>query len=353
MSLVNEGFVDIKTVPKTLQDRFVVPPFSVLDASQGYWQRRKRAWVRLGIKGVVTEDNIHTSKGSGLAESDKPLITFRDKNKKGLGNYHDNEGTSNIDHYREKEGTKKAKMGSTTVCATDWMKRGPDEGGSLFDPVLCEIMYKWFCPTQGAILDPFAGESVKGMVAATLGYKYTGIELRPEQFEANKKAAAKHNLTPEYINGDSERLNRIIRPERKFDFIFTSPPYYDLEIYSESEKDGSAFETYDKFMDWYYKIFHQAVSHLKENRFLAVKIGEIRDKKTGAYRNFVGDNISCFMDLGLHYYNEVVLITPKGSLPIRAGKQFTVSKKLAKGHQNILIFFKGDLKAMKGEFETW
>ena len=34
----------------TLAERFVVPPFSVLDARQGYWQERKRAWLDLGIQ---------------------------------------------------------------------------------------------------------------------------------------------------------------------------------------------------------------------------------------------------------------------------------------------------------------
>ena len=34
----------------TLAERFGVPPFSVLDARQGYWQDRKREWLSLGIK---------------------------------------------------------------------------------------------------------------------------------------------------------------------------------------------------------------------------------------------------------------------------------------------------------------
>lgn len=34
----------------TLAERFLVPPFSVLDARQGYWQERKRAWLALGIE---------------------------------------------------------------------------------------------------------------------------------------------------------------------------------------------------------------------------------------------------------------------------------------------------------------
>ena len=35
---------------QTLAERFLVPPFSVLDARQGYWQDRKRAWIALGIE---------------------------------------------------------------------------------------------------------------------------------------------------------------------------------------------------------------------------------------------------------------------------------------------------------------
>ena len=34
----------------TLSDRFMIPPFSVLNAREGWWQDRKRAWLALGIK---------------------------------------------------------------------------------------------------------------------------------------------------------------------------------------------------------------------------------------------------------------------------------------------------------------
>ena len=36
-----------------LTDTFIVPPFSVLDARQGYWQERKRAWLSLGIQSEI------------------------------------------------------------------------------------------------------------------------------------------------------------------------------------------------------------------------------------------------------------------------------------------------------------
>ncbi len=35
---------------KSLSERFIVPPFSVLDARQGYWQEGRRGWRALGIQ---------------------------------------------------------------------------------------------------------------------------------------------------------------------------------------------------------------------------------------------------------------------------------------------------------------
>lgn len=37
-------------VDGALKKRFLIPPFSVLNAREGAWQERKRAWVALGIK---------------------------------------------------------------------------------------------------------------------------------------------------------------------------------------------------------------------------------------------------------------------------------------------------------------
>src|SRR5688572_4612648 len=59
---------------------------------------------------------------------------------------------------------------------------GPEEapqgsGTSIFDPVLCELIYRWFVPPGGLVLDPFAGGSVRGIVAAMLGRRYVGVEL--------------------------------------------------------------------------------------------------------------------------------------------------------------------------------
>ncbi len=72
-------------------------------------------------------------------------------------------------------------------------------------------------------------------------------------------------------------------------------------------------------------------------------VGDFRDK-AGHYRNFPGETIAAFEAAGLHLYNEAILITSVGSLPIRTSRIFPVGRKLGKSHQNVLVFCKGDPK---------
>lgn len=67
---------------------------------------------------------------------------------------------------------------------------------SMFDPVLCEIMYKWYCPKGGKIIDCFAGGAVRGLMAYKFGYNYTGIDLSRKQIEENVKRAKQLRIKP-------------------------------------------------------------------------------------------------------------------------------------------------------------
>lgn len=213
-------------------------------------------------------------------------------------------------------------------------------GTSIFDPVLCELVYRWFCPLEGRILDPFAGGSVRGIVAAVLGRHYTGMDLRSEQIAANVEQGQR--ITPEnpptWLVGDSSTD----LPAGKFDLVFSCPPYADLEVYSDDPRDISTMD-YPEFREVYRTIIRQCVDRLHDNRFACFVVGDVRNKK-GMYLNFVSDTIAAFLDCGMSLYNEAILVTAVGSLPIRVGKQFESGRKLGKTHQNVLVFIKGDPK---------
>lgn len=92
----------------SLKKRFLIPPFSVLDTKQDDWQKRKASWLDLGIKSEIGR---------------KDGLIFNENLKVGKN-----------------------------------MK-----GTSVFDPVLTELIYRWFTPHENSnIIDPFAGGSVRG-----------------------------------------------------------------------------------------------------------------------------------------------------------------------------------------------
>ena len=124
------------------------------------------------------------------------------------------------------------------------------------------------------------------------------------------------------------------------DFVFSCPHYGDLEVYSENPLDLSTMSRAG-FLAAYRAIIAAAVGKLKPDRFACFVVGDYRDKR-GFYCNFVSETIGAFEAAGARLYNEAILVTAAGSLPIRAGKQFASTRKLGKTHQNVLVFLKGD-----------
>lgn len=608
----------------SLANEFMIPPFTVLNAREGWWMDRKRAWLALGIKSEVGRGENLLGMSDTMLEPDpekraamqaareeakgkartfgQDLMRGEGTNavtgrKKGLGGV-TMDALSSHPRYYEQKTAAEAKVGRKLTPEEferdHWVL--PDSelssGTSIFDPVLCELAYRWFSPVGGRVLDPFAGGSVRGIVCAALGRHYTGVDLRAEQIEANRaqwpavaaqlgtpapraaeevpalavdeiegirvvrddrvlggtKRRALDRLvagidadelvyaTPAYgfaqialagacraagkkatifvaarsdrhprtqlaadlganiVEVKAGRLNVIQSRARKhceatgaylvpfgmddeifvdamaqeiaalpgeaptevwcvagsgtltralqrafpdaahhavqigrdpdvgeaklwkapeafeddatdpppfpscsnydakawrfirehaapgalfwnlgadiepqpafapvkpvwhvgdsnkvladdavggdFDFVFSCPPYGDLEVYSDDPDDISTLDMAG-FDAIYAEIIAKAVARLADNRFACFVVGDYRDKR-GIYANFVSKTIAAFEAAGAPLYNEAILITSVGSLPIRTAKQFRSTRKLGKTHQNVLVFVKGD-----------
>ena len=273
-----------------LRDKFIEPPFSILDTKSGNWQKRKRLWIGKGLKSEVGRD-------------------------------------------------------ATTFNMSDWLKEKPRNGTqnmsdtSIFDPALCEVLYHWFCKDGGNILDPFAGGSVRGIVANYLGYKYTGIDIRQEQIDSNREQAMDilpiENQPQWYVGDSNELLDDKWNVD--FDLVMSCPPYADLEVYSDLEGDISN-KPYKQFLELYESIIEKSCKLLKVGGYACFVVGEVRDKN-GFYIGFVPDTIKAFEKCGMKFYNEAILLNAIASASMRANGNMK-SQKLVKVHQNILVFKK-------------
>jgi hypothetical protein len=579
------GGLDTPAGSGALAERFGAVPFTVLNAREGWWQERKRAWIGLGIRSELGRDDV--------------LMTTEAQNR--------------LNSIKRAGQTLAAGKTFGELPCYDDSHRQAIAGTSIFDPVLCELAYRWFCPPAGAVLDPFAGGSVRGVVAAKLGHPYTGIDLSERQLAANREqwagmdhgtaeptlpelepdalpdrtpverhgavwlkrddtfrvgggrggkvrtcwrlaqgalglvtagsrsspqvnivaqiarvlgvpcrchvpsgvlspevemaqaAGAEivqhtpgHNSViiararddakargwreipfgmecPEAVEGTAAQvaglpearrlvvpvgsgmslagilwglqraglslpvlgvvvgadptkrldrwapgdwrervtlvqagleydqeapntaletvkldpiyeakclpflepddvlwvvglratataaLGRALAPDPVWvcgdsakaldgpeigpgvaDMVFSCPPYADLEVYSDDPADLSGME-HDAFLAAYREIIAKACARLAPDRFAVWVVGEVRGPD-GGYRNLVADTVAAFLAAGLTFWNEAILVTMVGTLPIRVGKQFAATRKLGKTHQNVLVFLKGDAR---------
>lgn len=281
----------------SLADKYLLAPTSVLNTRDSNWQKLKKKWFKLGIKSEIGRNST-------------------------TGNTKDMTDLS-------KRGYKSSSWGDTSN----------QSGISIFDPVICEIIYKWFCPDGGLILDPFAGGSVRGIVSNYLGYKYTGIELREEQCISNREQAIEIlevNNQPQWYCGDSEQVldaNWNIQ----FDLLFSCPPYMNLEVYSDLPEDLSNMND-EAFITKYNSIIDKSCKLVKRGGYAVFVVGDIRDNK-GYYKDFTGITKQAFIRAGMKLYNELIIVTPVGSKAMTMELGFR-NGKLGKVHQNIYIFKK-------------
>jgi hypothetical protein len=302
--------------PVSLADKFGVPPMSVLDRRAGAWQDRRRRWLSLGIASELGRD----TRSGALADLTGPTRSdFIARIMRG------------------------EQVGTRTIGAL------VADGVSVFDPVICELVYRWFSPPGGQVLDPFAGGSVRGVVASVLGRRYRGIDLRPEQVEANRsQTLLGHNgqprPAPSWVAGDSRTvLRQMRRIGHAYDLIFTCPPYGDLERYSDDPADLSAMSWGD-FLHAHRAIIRDAVRLLKPDRFAAWVISDIRGPG-GAYRGLVVDTIATFRRHGLELHNDLIILDQVGHAALRAERPFIATRKVTRVHQHLLVFVKGDAHA--------
>lgn len=292
-----------------LAERFIIPPFSVFDTRQGYWQARKDRWVDLGL-----------TSGDGRAIA----LAYRTT---APGDF----GQKMIRGGRQSAG---------------------QNGTSLFDPVLCEILLAWFSRPGARVLDPFAGGSVRGIVSSMMGRRYVGVDLSADQVAANRAQAetictgptiaGERCPVPEWHVGDSRDLTALWPPSpAPFDMVLTCPPYHDLEVYSDDPRDLSNAPGADGFQVALAGILTAAAARLSDDRFAAVVMGEARGRR-GELSGLVPATIAAARTAGLTYHNEIILLNPVGSSAVRAGRPFDGSRKVTRTHQTVLVFVKGD-----------
>ncbi len=214
-------------------------------------------------------------------------------------------------------------------------------GGNVatnFPPMKAKALYEKYCP-EGAVIYDFAcgfGGRMLGALSSKNNYKYLGVEPCTETYNSLNKLG-------EYVEEVTGRKgsfkvykcgseNKLTNKTEFVDFAFSSPPYFNLEKYSDEETQCyNRFKTLDEWFDGYVRPTIQNIyTYLKKDAYYAVNIADFNIGKNRI--EFVDKWIQISKDAGFELVDEITL-----SLQVRRGNGFEDKKTKKEG---IFVFKK-------------
>lgn len=227
-------------------------------------------------------------------------------------------------------------------------------GASVLDPFVCELVLKLFMPKAGkSIYNPFGGGVQMGFISGFYNYEYLATEIRQNQCDANNAICKAYQMqNVEWIKKDSSQW---IDENKKFDLIFSCPPYYKVEDYRDynneiPENELNNLESYEKFRELLFKGYRKSIKMLNDNSFFVIMVGDSRDPKTGGYYGAEADTEIFMRENGLHIYNRIIYLETQFTRAMQTRKTIK-SRKLPKVEQKIVVGYKGNVKNIQNLFE--
>jgi len=129
-----------------------------------------------------------------------------------------------------------------------------------FKPAISKYFYDNYCPKEGKVLDPCAGFGgrLAGCIASNRGLHYHGIDPDGKTATGNIKLASHYsrkydsfgnrdwNFRYTFDLGCAEDV--MSQLNQKYDLIFTSPPFFDIEKYSTEQ--NQSYLRYPTYEEW-------------------------------------------------------------------------------------------------------
>ena len=212
----------------------------------------------------------------------KKIIDFGDR-----GKYN---SLNKLNHLTGKEWIKFTK--SWFIHKPTKRKKDVELHPAKFPESLAREFIEFFTKKDQWVLDPFAGTGSTLIASGQTGRNAVGIELIKKYFEISEKRIHREKFSGviKIINDSSVNLPGIIKKqftEKKFDYILTSPPYWnqlkrnhmrqnrrkDRGIdtqYSSSSDDLGNIDDYEKFLDAQARIFDQVYKITKNLGYLTI-----------------------------------------------------------------------------------
>ena len=181
-----------------------------------------------------------------------------------------------------------------------------------FKPVISRFVYQQFCPSGGKSLDPCAGFGgrLAGCIASNRGLLYHGIDPTADTAAGNTRMAGafssihgvfgpKWKFRFRFDLGCAEDVMPTLQGS-SYDLVFTSPPYFDVEKYSDDP--NQSYRRYPVYQEWRDKfmavVISQSARVLRSGGHLVLNVKNYRKAP------LVDDAMSIASETGLVFVTE-------------------------------------------------
>lgn len=183
---------------------------------------------------------------------------------------------------------------------------------TAFSPAISKLLYQSLLPEGGTVFDPFAGwgDRAIGAICCSQVTKYVGVDCNPllrdgyDQIQKINPKVVLHTCSISKFKTDMQ-----------FDLVFTSPPFWDFEIYNPDDPDQSivGFKTY---REWWNKFFVplliQLKSMTKKGGYICLYVGT-----TYRTKSMVDDIYNALSSMGCKYIQRIdCSVEGKRAVPI-------------------------------------
>lgn len=153
------------------------------------------------------------------------------------------------------------------------------QGVSNFRPTVAKWVYQKYCPVGGTVLDPCSGYSgrVLGFLSSHAG-SYIGVDPSAGAINGGRNLVEavssiyKIDKEVELVETPFEEFEST----KQFDLVFTSPPYFNVEQYIDTNNTQSHIR-YRQYEDWVDKflrvLIEKSYALLKSGGYFVVNVG--------------------------------------------------------------------------------
>lgn len=206
---------------------------------------------------------------------------------------------------------------------------------SEFNATLAEYIVRYWSLPGAKVVDPFSGRATRSVVTTKLGREYYGYEISPSTYNRVIEHCKGIGINPTHYLADGTLLAET--PNEFADFIYTCPPYFNIEKYEKVEGQLSDINKYDSFMSKIELCALNCFRVAKPGTFCVWVVADFRYK--GRLVDFHGDLKSTFMKAGYEYHDIIILenISPFAALKLY---ECACLRYTPKTHEYIMVFRK-------------